>query len=217
MINSFLPVNMAKWCKSLCLVLVLALSLSSLPWVGFTHAQSNKPSPPVFNTRVVYNLSIEFNITNQPFTNSSTVNAISYIVRAINPNTGFSLQYPNNDFQSNGSHTILTMPMSMLSLTMPNASSVDFQMQAQTGYYSRIYKQGQMPEATFATEGYWEDNFNPAEKSDWSQTQTVDLTAGASSTPTTPEFSWLMILPLFLSLLSIVFLFRKRKFGDGYD
>jgi hypothetical protein len=36
-------------------------------------------------------------------------------------------------------------------------------------------------------------------------------------TSSVPEFSWLMILPLFLSLLSIVFLFRKRKFGDGYD
>jgi hypothetical protein len=38
-----------------------------------------------------------------------------------------------------------------------------------------------------------------------------------TSTPTLPEFSWLTILPLFLSLLFIVVLFRKRKFGDVHD
>ena len=36
-------------------------------------------------------------------------------------------------------------------------------------------------------------------------------------TPTVPEFSWLMFLPLFLSILSIVVLFRKRKLSGGYD
>jgi hypothetical protein len=39
----------------------------------------------------------------------------------------------------------------------------------------------------------------------------------STSTPNLPEFSWLMILPLFLSLLFIVVLFRKRKLNDGYD
>ncbi len=32
-----------------------------------------------------------------------------------------------------------------------------------------------------------------------------------TSTPTVPEFSWLMILPLFLSILSIVVFFRREK------
>jgi hypothetical protein len=36
-------------------------------------------------------------------------------------------------------------------------------------------------------------------------------------TPTVPELSWLVILPLFLSILSFVVLFRKRRFGDSYD
>jgi DNA-binding beta-propeller fold protein YncE len=36
-------------------------------------------------------------------------------------------------------------------------------------------------------------------------------------TSSVPEFSWLMILPLFLSLLFIVVLFRKRKFTDTND
>ena len=38
-----------------------------------------------------------------------------------------------------------------------------------------------------------------------------------TSSPTVPEFAWLMILPLFLSLLFMVFLFRKRKWSGGYD
>jgi hypothetical protein len=36
-------------------------------------------------------------------------------------------------------------------------------------------------------------------------------------TPTVPEFSWLIILPLFLSILFIVVLFRKRKVSYSYD
>ena len=39
----------------------------------------------------------------------------------------------------------------------------------------------------------------------------------ASPTPTVPEFSWLIILPLFLSILFIVALIAKRKLSDGYD
>jgi hypothetical protein len=35
--------------------------------------------------------------------------------------------------------------------------------------------------------------------------------------PTVPEFSWLMILPLFLSILSIVVFFRRRKLTDAHD
>ena len=48
--------------------------------------------------------------------------------------------------------------------------------------------------------------------------QTIYFNINTSSpTPTVPEFSWLMILPLFLSLLFIVVLIRKRKLRDGYD
>jgi hypothetical protein len=48
----------------------------------------------------------------------------------------------------------------------------------------------------------------------------IDTTAPSltpTPSPTVPEFSWLMILPLFLSVLFIVVLFRKRKLSDGYD
>jgi hypothetical protein len=46
--------------------------------------------------------------------------------------------------------------------------------------------------------------------------QTVNFTVDTinptpTPTPTVPEFSWLVILPLFLSILSFVFLIKKRK------
>jgi hypothetical protein len=42
-------------------------------------------------------------------------------------------------------------------------------------------------------------------------------TVESTPTPTVPEFSWLVILPIFLSLPFIVVLFRKAKFGDSHD
>ena len=47
----------------------------------------------------------------------------------------------------------------------------------------------------------------------------ADLTPTPSVTPSpsVPELSWLMILPLFISILFIVVLFRKRKYGDNHD
>ena len=42
-------------------------------------------------------------------------------------------------------------------------------------------------------------------------------TSEPTPTPSVPEFSWLMILPLFLSILSIAVLIRTRKFDDGFD
>jgi len=43
------------------------------------------------------------------------------------------------------------------------------------------------------------------------------LNPTATSTPTVPEFPWLMILSTFLSLLSIVVLIRKKNLSEGYD
>ena len=52
------------------------------------------------------------------------------------------------------------------------------------------------------------------ETTNWSNTQTVaisEITNSPTPTPTVPEFSWLMILPLSIAILSIVVLVRQRK------
>ena len=45
----------------------------------------------------------------------------------------------------------------------------------------------------------------------------TNTSTNPTPTPTVPEFSWLMILPLFFSILFIEVLFRKRKLSDSYD
>lgn len=48
--------------------------------------------------------------------------------------------------------------------------------------------------------------------SDWSQIQTIDIPASNFlPTPSVPEFSWLIILPLFILILSFIVLIRNRK------
>ena len=52
----------------------------------------------------------------------------------------------------------------------------------------------------------WKIDYELWKESDWSPTQTVTIIESS-----VPEFSWLIIIPLFLSVLSIVVLIRKRK------
>lgn len=40
----------------------------------------------------------------------------------------------------------------------------------------------------------------------------TNIESNASPTPSVPEFSWLIILPLFLSILFFVVLIRRRKY-----
>ncbi len=218
---------MSDYAKGLSLLLVLTVILSSLLCFGAVFAQSGKPSPPQFIVSLIHatyntsathqvdNSSIEFKITNQPFTVSSAVNAIYYLVRVRIPTMGVWSELQSTatyHIQSNGTYTILNLPISSPNLLPPplwNASSIDFQLQAQTGYYSEKYIQGQMPGAPLNTSGYWETSFNPAEKSDWSNTQTLSLIASDM----VPEFPWLIIIPLFAIMLISAFLVRYRRSG----
>ena len=212
---------------NLSLALILMMVAVTCFSVETAYAQSTKPSPPQFSARLVhstYNLSathqvdnssIEFKIKNQPFTASSSVNAIYYLIQIRDPTGNWSPIYGTDTYhiQSNGTYTILNFPISfpnLLPSNMRNATSVDFQLQAQTGYYTQKYIQGQMPNAPLKTSGYWETNFNPAEKSDWSKTQTVSLT----TSNTVPEFpSWTILLsPIIMAVAAgLLAYFKKRK------
>ena len=92
-------------------------------------------------------------------------------------------------------------------VTVPLGSQLDFRVQAIAG--SRLMTDPHDPNLILAI----------GSESDWSSMQTVTIPENNSSTPTptVPEFSWLMILSLFLSILFIVVLFRKRKLSDSND
>jgi hypothetical protein len=86
-------------------------------------------------------------------------------------------------------------------ITVPLGSQLDFRVQAIAG--SRLMTDPHDYNLILAI----------GSESDWSSIQTVTIPENNSSTPTptVPEFSWLIILPLFLSILSIAVLIRKRK------
>lgn len=129
---------------------------------------------------------------------------------------GFYQFYDPNLQASNSSYTIILEKVPILFYNLGNppiGSQVDFQVQALIGYVS-----------------YAEDFFYSfaGQKSDWSKTQTITIpetstststspnhtptsTQNPTPTPSVPEFSWLIILPLFIFLLSIAVIARFRK------
>ena len=122
---------------------------------------------------------------------------------------------------SNSANTTTSITLDLLTSfpdgpQIPDGSQVDFQVQTQIGQINPI------PSGMLAGDFY---NFT-GQTSDWSPTQTITIgetSASTSptptptslqnptSTPTVPELSWLVIVPLLLSLFSVVVILRHRK------
>lgn len=90
--------------------------------------------------------------------------------------------------------------------TFPPNSKLDFQVEAMIGYTHRVL------------EGDWAPWYFFGENSSWSSTQTLTIPSSSlspapspSTTATVPEISWLVIVPLLLSMLSVAVVFRHRK------
>jgi hypothetical protein len=219
---------MDKISKSLSLTLILIAALSNLAIAETACAQSTKPSAPKFTIQIPNNSTIQLVIENQAFTNSSSVNSIVYYYRVKDHNSQQWIINRNYCLQSNIQTTLITIPPHptpylfdpfMYSTVLNNSTLLDFQIQAETGYYTVTQKPGYIPgmPPLGSGDGYSEITFNPAETSDWSNTQTINLNQISTTTPIVPEFSWLMLLPLCIFILSIAVLIRKRKFSDSHD
>jgi hypothetical protein len=181
---------------------------------------------------------IDVKITNQqftPITIDGNTTQLYYVIRWKGyyenwPNisySGMDYNYYLNNFginASNSQYTLKSYPIASMSY-IPNGGKIDFQVKAQAGYPFRYFGGHIQPIGT---------NFHAAAESEWSNIQTVTMVGNAWSnstsysptptespnptpSPSVPEFSWLMILPLFLSILSIAVLIKKRKFDDGFD
>ncbi len=116
--------------------------------------------------------------------------------------------------QSSSQYTVFSF-----SQNYHSGDEVDFQVEAILGYqysFETYYYNNDVHLLPVYVESF------VYKSSSWSPTQTFTMhdtpaSNSPSPTPTVPEFSCLMILPLFLSLLFIVVLFRKRKFGESHD
>lgn len=127
--------------------------------------------------------------------------------------------YPPIYPASNSDYTVILLRLSLLgppigSQEIPNGANVDFQIQGLIGYF------------TVNNNGYV---ILTGESSDWSSTQTVTIgnissptpistitstplsSSSQSQSPTIPELSWLVIVPLLLAVFAVAFVVKHRK------
>lgn len=123
--------------------------------------------------------------------------------------------------QSSSNYTTFSFPLNVILNTAPsnypllsNGSQLDFAVQAQIGYIAPS------EDVSPSLGSYY--NFT-GQSSDWSNTQTLTINYNSNSTsnsspnstllstPTVPEFSMLVILPFFITMLFITIFLRHRK------
>jgi hypothetical protein len=204
-------------------VILLLILLAGMQAVEVANAnQSTKPSVPQFTIKFQNNSTIQLVIENQPFTNSSAVNSLLYQFRVKDHYSDkWVIAKSIDHLQSSSTYTELTIPLEHPLLPPPaNYTMLDFQLQAITGFYSITYKPGYIPGAPTQAQsgdGYEEITFNPAESSDWSNTQTVNLNETSPSPSPTPK----EVLPnslviagslivIIIIVLAVAILFKKR-------
>jgi hypothetical protein len=199
------------------LTLIIAMSYLTLLMVKPANAQSiPSPSVPQFTVKFVkmaYNVpetygvavpAVNFTFKNPPFTPYTDQNGnkidLNYLIDWKRPSDRTWIQYtfPLSGLDNN-THSV---GMYIDEPGIPSQTGqIEFKIAAQITY---------LPKASNVTA--------IGETSNWSSIQTITIPASSSSpTPSVPEFCWLMMLPLFLSIIFIVVLFRKRKVNDNHD
>jgi len=180
--------------KHISLVLILFLAVVSLLLVETTLAQSTKPSAPKYNINFPNNSTIDIVIENQIFTKSNSVNSIIYYYRVKDHYSEQWITDKNYQLQSEYKTTTITIPSvpgplfpaMIFSTILNNSTLIDFQVQAQTGYYAIANKSGP-PVLISPAPQRWhtEITFNESATSEWSSTLTVDINKMDLVTPIT--------------------------------
>jgi len=115
-----------------------------------------------------------------------------------------------------------------LTLLDPNATQIDFQVEALIGYYSLNdvfigqtsgWSNTQTLEVSIPSDAAPSSTPTPPSTPTTSfvptTSPTITQTPATSSTPAVPELSWLVIIPLMLSLLFVAVILRHRKTCQG--
>jgi hypothetical protein len=207
--------------------LVLMLSLGYIQLISAQTAAN--PAVPEFTAKyvsaiyndgaLVQNSSLVITIINQPFTPFTYKNGFTATVfydiqigyhltsdEAYSEVDGYPAQVDSN-------YTTITLPLANNTIQMPATyltlgsktleidSPVSIQVQTRIGYI--VPDINSYPKTAFVFRG---------ELSEWSSAQTITLNQLSDlPSPSVPEFSWLVVLPLLLSSFSIALLVGHRK------
>jgi hypothetical protein len=206
----------------------MALSCLTILTVDPANAQTiPKPSVPEFILKFVdasYDVPITYttdpytgqNITHQGYHVNNTILLIAIqnqpLVYQFNGNESFGSESFYYNIQVKGHYAEnwtqlylndeLPMPnVSSIGITVPFDGKEDFRVQAMIGYFHKIA----VPFSGWVFDG---------QTSDWSTTQTIAIPTSLSSpnpTPTIPELSWFVIVPLLVGLFAMTVILRHRK------
>jgi hypothetical protein len=153
---------------------------------GLNHAEAaSKPSVPEFTLTLQNDGNVQLVIENQPFTQSSAVNSLVYYYKVKDHYSEAWMKCGNYQLQSDGANTLITARLNTLSL-LGNATSLDFQVQAVTGYYAVTNKTGGPALMPSVQDWHTEITFNPSETGDWSNIQTINVHSDTASPSTNP-------------------------------
>jgi hypothetical protein len=155
----------------------------------------------------VKNFTIDITIKNQVFPSSIDGNALGmrYFIQT-KGHFEDDWQESHVDTQSTSGYTKVALPAN----SYPANGTLDFRIKAWLGYYYPGISNG------LASVPAW---FLYPSPSDWSSTQSITIPENNNSptsqnptpTPSVPELSWLVILPLLLSVFSVAVIVRHRK------
>lgn len=170
-----------------------------------TNPYNNKTTTITAPSYYVQNITIDLTIVNQAFPSTIDGNK-SYILYNVRMKGHFAenWKYPYGMFandqsphQSNSTYTVISFPTG----TYSSGDEIDFQVQA-TLAYGYLHYLGNTPVQSY--------DYYAVSVSDWSPTQTFTMPPNTPS-PSVPELSWLLIVPLLLSVLSTAVVLRYRK------
>ncbi|MGA2387002.1 MAG: hypothetical protein ABSG33_10775 [Candidatus Bathyarchaeia archaeon] len=180
----------------------------------------------------VYNASITIRVTNQPFTSYTDANnntiQLYYDVRWKGNFTDSweGSLLPNIQVAQDSSSAYTDIPLGFTSNTYgwggvaainwhALGNPVDIQVEACVGYVTQTVTSSlEAPKINFTsltTSGWSNTQTIIASNVSTSPTPTATPTSVTTSSPAVPELSWLVIVPLLLSLFSVAVIVRHRK------
>ncbi len=146
------------------------------------------------------NISLYYNVRFKMLNSENWINIFNGAPYPPQSNANFTA---HDFFGSNYTYQIGKQQMSLF----PN-DSVDFQVQAQAGYFKL---EPYMVAGNTSPMGFI-DAFTAVISSGWSNTQTATIPSSfGTSNLIIPELSWLIILPMFIFMLSVAIVLRYQK------